>query len=46
MEWKLYFWVLRRTNTVKVIIWRLSRLTDVGRPQVPVSALFQTRAGT
>ena len=40
-------WILRRTNTVKGLYGDfLVSFTSAGRPQVPLRALFQTRAGT
>jgi hypothetical protein len=36
----LFDWVLRHTDTVKVI-WRRSSFTGGGRPKVPFCALFQ-----
>ena len=40
-----FSWVLRHTNTVK-IIWRLSSFVDGGNQQVTLRALFQTQAGS
>ena len=41
----VFYWVLCRTNTVKVK-WRLSSFTGGGILQVPPSALFQAQVGT
>ena len=41
----IFGWDLRRINTLNVI-WRLSSFTGGGRPQVPLCALLQARAGT
>ena len=45
-EYKDFFfgWVLRHTNTVKVI-WPHSSFTGRGRPRVLLRALFQAQAG-